>query len=74
MRWLAILHDQRFKNFDEVLEMMKRLFIPGYEQVRGDLEEAEAEGVLQVNTAPGYPHLGQIEEVLAGIARRSSAQ
>ncbi len=54
---------------EEVLEMIKRLHIPGYERAHRHFEEAIAEGVFEWNTAPGYPHENQIAKVCDWLDR-----
>ncbi len=49
---------------EEVLEMIKRLHIPGYERARHCFEEAIAAGAFEPNTQPGYHYQYQIEETL----------
>ena len=52
---------------DEVLEMIKRLHVPGYEQARFHFDAAIAEGVFEPNTMPGYYSLHDINAVLEYI-------
>lgn len=49
---------------DEVLEMIKRLHIEGYEQARPYFEEAISDGVFEPNTLPGYYRQRDIRAVL----------
>jgi len=70
MRLLAMLYDERAPK-EELLEMIKRLHIPGYEQARHHFDDAIAEGVYEPNTAPGYPHQRQIKAVLDFIEQRN---
>jgi hypothetical protein len=49
---------------DEVLEMIKRLFVPGYEHARLHLEEAAHLGLTDPENHPGYPDACDIEAVL----------
>jgi hypothetical protein len=48
---------------DEVLEMSKRLHVPGYEHTRLHFDEAIREGVFEPNTVPGYYWQLNIEAV-----------
>lgn len=52
----------------EVLELIKRLHIPGYEQARFHFDEAIAEGVFEPNTPKGYYWQHDIQAVLDFIA------
>ena len=56
----------------EVLEMIKRLHIPGYEHTRMRLEEAVREGVFEPNTAPGYYWQSDIEAVKEWLKKRDA--
>lgn len=47
-----------------VLEMIKRLHIPGYEIARFHMEEAVRSGAVETNTYPGYPSPREIKEIL----------
>ena len=53
MSLLALVAEHRVKS-TEVLEMIKRLHIPGYEHTRLHFDEAISEGVFEPNTVPGY--------------------
>lgn len=63
MHLLALLADEEFPR-DIVLEMIKRLHIPGYEIARNYFQEAMDRGVFEPNMMPGYYHQCQIEEVI----------
>ncbi|NMP24256.1 hypothetical protein [Sulfobacillus harzensis] len=67
MRCLDMIHERRFKDDEELLEIIKRLFIPGYEQVRHHFDEAIEAGILEPNTSHGYPHMNQIKDILAWL-------
>jgi hypothetical protein len=62
MRLLALVADRKVKS-KEVLEMIKRLHIPGYEHTRLHFDEAISEGVFEPNTARGYYHMSNIRAV-----------
>ena len=49
---------------DEVLEMIKRLYVPGYEHARHHFDAAIADGVFEPNTMPGYYSQHDINAVL----------
>ena len=53
---------------EEVLEMIKRLHIPGYEHARLHFDAAIAEGVFEPNTASGYYSQEQINAVLEWLS------
>ena len=61
MRLLSFLSRDEFLNKEEVLEMIKRLHIPGYETGRHHFDAAIAEGVFEPNTPEGYYHQFQIK-------------
>jgi hypothetical protein len=69
MRLLAMIADDRAP-IEQILEMIKRLHISGYEQARPYFEEAIAEDIFQPNTAPGFYHADQIRAVLEWIAEQ----
>jgi hypothetical protein len=55
LMWLlAQLSDDTFENREELLEMCKRLHVPGYEMARNNFESAIGDGVFEPNTKPGY--------------------
>lgn len=53
MRLLAMLSDGT-PPADEVIEMIKRLYIPGYEHAHRHFEHAIAEGVIEPDTKFGF--------------------
>ena len=55
---------------EEVLELMKRLHIPGYEQARPYFDEAISAYAFDPNTPPGYYYQYQIEETLRYVQER----
>lgn len=62
MNLLELIATRRLPT-DEVLEMIKRLHIPGYERARPHFEEAIGRGVFEPNSAPGYYSQGDIMAV-----------
>ena len=64
MDLLAFLYDKDFKDDTEVLEMIKRLHVPGYEHAFRHFDAAIAAGVFEPNTAPGYYSQRDIKAVL----------
>ena len=69
MRLLALISERQLRT-REVLEMIKRLHIPGYEHTRLHFDEAIARGVFEPNTAPGYYCQADIEAVDAWLRER----
>ena len=69
MKLLSFIADDHVES-SEVLEMLKRLNIPGYERARMHFEEAISEGVFEPNTTPGYHWQSDIEAVNKWIAER----
>jgi hypothetical protein len=66
MELLSFLADDKIAK-DEVLEMIKRLHIPGYEHARFRFDEAISRGVFEPNTMPGYYWQSDIDAVLRFI-------
>ena len=64
MQWLAFLGEERFHDSSEVLEMMKRLFIPGYEVARLLMAGAMDANAVDPGATPAYPDSAIIELVL----------
>jgi hypothetical protein len=50
---------------DEVIEMIKRLHIPGYEIARRVLPQAIEEGVCESNGEEGFPNMSLMEAAIA---------
>ena len=69
MELLAMLEEARLPR-DEVIEMIKRLHVEGYEQARPYFEEAISEGVFEPNTLPGYYRQSDIQAVLEFTSRQ----
>jgi len=63
MMLLSFIHDKRF-NTDEVLEMIKRLHISGYEQSRLFFDDAIAYGAFEPNTPPNFYSQRDIQSTL----------
>lgn len=63
MDLLSLIAESRLPT-EDVLEMIKRLNIPGYEQARMHFDGAISEGVFEPNTMRGYYHQVDIEAVL----------
>lgn len=53
----------------EVLEMIKRLHVPGYEHARLHFDAAIAAGAFEPNTLPGYYSTDNIKAVLEFIQK-----
>ena len=71
MRLLVFLADDELPK-DEVLEMIKRLYIPDYEQVRPHIKEAVSSGAVELSSRLGYPWQSEISAVLKFIEDRDS--
>jgi hypothetical protein len=69
MQLLRLLEEGTFPQ-EEVLEMTKRLQIPGYEHARHHFEEAIAADAFEPNTQLGYHHQYQIEATLRYVEER----
>ncbi|VEG89833.1 Uncharacterised protein [Legionella spiritensis] len=63
MQLLILLSEQRLPQ-DQVLEMIKRLHIPGYEHARRYFNEAIDHLVFEPNTPPGFYLQHNIDAVL----------
>ena len=59
---------------EDVLEMIKRLHIPGYEHARLCFDEAIHEGVFEPNTLPGYYWQSDIQATLEYVKRRQGEE
>jgi len=57
---------------EDVLEVIKRLHIPGYEQARAYFNKAIAQKVFQTDMMPGYYRQVDIKAVLAFIEKESA--
>ena len=70
MRLLALLAQDCLPKA-EVLEMIKRLHVPGYESARLYMDEARSQGVYEPNTFEGkYPFQSDIEGINEWAANR----
>jgi hypothetical protein len=69
MRLLSLIAEKKLPT-EEVLEMIKRLHISGYEKARLYFDEAIAAGVFEPNTAKGYYSQSNIQDVLRYIERK----
>lgn len=57
---LQKLSDQEFQDPEEVIEMIKRLHLSNYEAARPYLQQAIAQGVIELNSKPGYQFQDQL--------------
>lgn len=64
MKLLSMAASTQFSNKSEVIELIKRIHVPGYEEARNYLQAAADEGVYHVNTPDGFPDQDQICAVL----------
>ena len=72
LMYLLSMLEQEMAPKAEVLELIRRLYVPGYEQARLYLEEAAAEGVYERRGATGFPRQREIQEVLEFVRGRDS--
>lgn len=72
MRLLSLVAEGELPK-EDVLEMIKRLHIPGYEHAHRHFERAISEGVFEPNTMPGYYHQHNINAVLQFLHRERGA-
>ncbi|WP_218155427.1 hypothetical protein [Modicisalibacter xianhensis] len=61
MHLLEMVSQDRFEDREEILQMIKRLHVPGYEKAHRHLEAAVAEEVFEPNSPPNYPFQHQIQ-------------
>jgi hypothetical protein len=61
---LLELIDEKELPSEEVVEMIKRLHVPLYEQARNHFESAISEGVIEPNGRPGFYTQQQMEMVI----------
>jgi len=64
MDLLSFISDDRFEDKEEVLEIIKRIHIPGYEEARHHFDAAIYEQVFEPNTKPSYYSQRDIEQVI----------
>jgi hypothetical protein len=64
MDLLSMLSDDEAPK-DDIIEMIKRLHIPGYEHARFHFQAAINDGAFDPNTKPGFYPLRDIEATLA---------
>ncbi|USE00240.1 hypothetical protein JKJ11_15135 [Vibrio sp. SCSIO 43133] len=69
MMLLSYIHDDSIKK-DEVVEMIKRLHIEGYEQARLHFNEAIQEGIFEPNTPPNFYWKEDIDATLRYLEKR----
>lgn len=67
IRLLEMISDEDFQNNDEVLEMIKRLFVKDYEIARRYFSEAISEGYFEPNTKPDFYHTSDIQSTMRYI-------
>lgn len=72
MDLLSFISEKKFSDVEEVLQVIKRLHIPGYEEAHRHFGEALSEGVFEPNTPSGYYSQKNIEAVLAWLKKRES--
>jgi hypothetical protein len=53
-----------------LIELIKRLHIPGYEQARNSFDAAISDGAFEPNTKPGFYSQSNIQNTLRWIQER----
>lgn len=69
MTLLEFLSDNP-QSADEIIEMIKRIHIPGYESARRHFKAAIRDGVFEPNTKPGFHSTRDIDATNAWAAKR----
>jgi hypothetical protein len=69
MDLLRFISDDAFKDKEEVLEIIKRIHIPGYEEARKHIDAAIAYGAYEPNTKEDYCSQHDIENILNFAAK-----
>ena len=64
MNLLQFVSDDMFENKEEVLEIIKRIHIPGYEYARNFIDAAISEGVYEPNTKENYCSQNDIRKII----------
>ena len=64
MRLLTFIHEGEFSNNDEVLEMIKRLHVNGYEAAFRNFKNAIYSGVFEPNTPENYHWQSDIQATI----------
>ena len=67
MTLLSFIHEKKLPE-EEVLEMIKRLHIPGYEQARNHFKHAISEGAFEPGTPENYYFQSDIEATIKYIS------
>jgi hypothetical protein len=70
MALLELTARGEFESHDGIIEMIKRLHIPGYEQARNGFRAAIGAGVFENDTTPSFYDQKQINATLSWIAKR----
>ncbi|MFW7361654.1 hypothetical protein ACODHD_10955 [Vagococcus fluvialis] len=70
MTFLEEISMKDFLDGEEILEMIKRLHVEGYEEVRLYIKQAVSEGVYEPNTVPMYPMQSDIEQMRGWIQEK----
>lgn len=64
MDLLQFISDDMFENKEEVLEIIKRIHIPGYEVARNYIDDAISEGIYEPNTKESYCSQRNIQKII----------
>jgi hypothetical protein len=70
MNLLSFISESRLPT-QQVLEMIKRLHIPGYEHARKHFRAAINAGVIEPNTEENYYSQSEIEATLRYVAQKN---
>ena len=71
MQLLTLISDGVFENNDEILEVIKRIFIEDYEKARFHFEAAISEGYFEPNTKAGFYTESDIQRTMDYIKDES---
>ncbi|MDD4564658.1 MAG: hypothetical protein PHE79_04180 [Eubacteriales bacterium] len=71
MQLLSFISEDKFEDTEEVLEIIKRIHIPGYEEARFCFDEAISQCVFEPNTQPNYYDQKDIVRVLDYAQRKN---
>ncbi|MDU6263726.1 MAG: hypothetical protein E6600_04395 [Anaerocolumna aminovalerica] len=69
MDLLRFISDDEFENKEEVLEVIKRIHVPGYEEARNYIKDAISAGEYEPNTKANYCSQNDISHILNFIIK-----
>jgi hypothetical protein len=70
MQLLAMIADEELPRA-ELLEMIQRLHVPGYEEARPHLSEAVSSGLIEPNLPDGFHWQRDLETIIATYGEES---